>query len=134
MASIEIDFDVFKELTMRRKDESTTYNDVLRELLGLASQREPLRLAPRSAGRGSVYMQGLEFPEGTKFRVTYKGRPYSAEIKNGQWVGEDGIVRKSPSDAASAITQTNVNGWRFWDFQQPGETSWSKMRVLQSAR
>lgn len=66
--------------------------------------------------------------------MTYKGRTYHAEIKNGQWVGEDGIVRKSPSDAASAITHTNVNGWRFWDFQRPGETSWSKMRVLQVAK
>lgn len=132
VTSIEIDFDVFKELTKRRKEESHTYNDVLRELLGLSSEREPLRLVPRSGG--SVYMQGLEFPEGTKFRVTYKGRTFRAEIKNGQWVGEDGIVRKSPSDAASAITKNNVNGWRFWDFQRPGETSWSKMRVLQVAK
>jgi len=129
MASIEIDFDVFKELTTRRRDEGHTYNDVLRELLGLSSAREPLSVAPRS--HGSAYMQGLEFPQGTKFRVTYKGRTYRAEIKDGQWVGEDGIVRKSPSDAASAITKNNVNGWRFWDFQRPGETSWSKMRVLQ---
>jgi len=34
MAAIEIDFDVFKELTQRRRDESVTYNDVIRALLG----------------------------------------------------------------------------------------------------
>ena len=35
MTTIEIDFDVFKELTIRRTTESVTYNDVLLELLGL---------------------------------------------------------------------------------------------------
>jgi hypothetical protein len=30
------------------------------------------------------------FPDGTQFRVTYKGRTYTAEIKDGVWVGADG--------------------------------------------
>ena len=33
MQTIEIDFDVFKEITARRKNEGITPNDVLRELL-----------------------------------------------------------------------------------------------------
>ena len=34
MARIDVDFEVFKELTVRRASESVTYNDVIRELLG----------------------------------------------------------------------------------------------------
>jgi hypothetical protein len=34
VAVIEVDFEVFKELTNRRAAESVTYNDVIRDLLG----------------------------------------------------------------------------------------------------
>ena len=40
MTSIEVDFDVYKVLTMKRETESVTYNDVLRKMLGLGA-REP---------------------------------------------------------------------------------------------
>ena len=36
MADISVDFEVFKELTSRRRTEDMTENEVLRELLGLA--------------------------------------------------------------------------------------------------
>lgn len=36
MHTIDIDFDVYKALTMRREKEEMSYNDVLRQMLGLA--------------------------------------------------------------------------------------------------
>jgi hypothetical protein len=39
MRTIEVDFDVFKALTMRRSSEEVSENDVLRELLGLPTKR-----------------------------------------------------------------------------------------------
>lgn len=76
---------------------------------------------------GGVWFGNSHFPEGTKFRATYKGRTYFAEVKDGQWMGEDGHVRSSPSDAAGAISGTNVNGWRFWHVQMPGDPAWQRM-------
>jgi hypothetical protein len=35
MVALDVDFEVFKALTNRRATESVTYNDVIRELLGL---------------------------------------------------------------------------------------------------
>jgi hypothetical protein len=78
-------------------------------------------------------LQGVFFPEGTQFRVAYKGTVHLAQIKDGRWLGADGQVRRSPSDAASAITKNNVNGWRFWSFKRPQDSSFRKMRVLQDA-
>jgi hypothetical protein len=135
MATIEIDFDVYKALTVRRESESTTYNDVLRRLLNLNDQiGQRAELTPQAnfeATDGGCTMQGVNFPEGTQFRVVYKGRTYTAQVKNGRWVDEQGHVRKSPSDAASAITRNNVNGWRFWWFKRPDDASWRKLRELQ---
>ncbi len=37
MPSIDIDFDIYKELTSLRETEDVTYNDVIRELLELKS-------------------------------------------------------------------------------------------------
>jgi hypothetical protein len=76
---------------------------------------------------GGAWFSNVHFPEGTKFRATYKGQTFLAEIKDGQWIGADGIARTSPSDAASAISHTNVNGWRFWFVQMPGDPAWRRM-------
>ena len=113
MATVEVDFEVFKALTIRRATESTTYNDVIRDLLGL----------PHRAGVGqeaaSAVFDGVQFPNGTLFQKTYKGRTYKAQISDGRWLGDDGHHRRSPSDAAMRITGNNVNGWRFWRCRRP---------------
>lgn len=85
---------------------------------------------PRNAlldALGGIWFGNTHFPDGTQFRATYKGRTYLAEIKDGQWVGQDGSVRTSPSDAACAISGTNVNGWRFWFAKRPEDAEWSRM-------
>jgi len=129
MATVEIDFDVYKELTARRASETTTYNDVIRELLGMDAEPEPGNADEASSG--GLEMKGVFLPNGTQLRVTYKGRTYSAEIKDGAWIGSDGKQRRTPSEAACAITDTNVNGWRFWKVKRPSDTSW---KVLNSLR
>jgi hypothetical protein len=123
MASIDIDFDVFKELTVRRAHEGVSHNDVLRELLGLDDadhQTAPLDTL-------GCYLKGVFFPENTAFRVSYKGKTHTAEIKGGAWIGDDGQPRNSPSEAAHAVTGNNVNGWRFWEGRRPGEDAWRKL-------
>jgi predicted CopG family antitoxin len=132
MSTIEIDFEVYKALTMLRENESTSYNDALRRLLRLGIEKAELaEEAPEDSDKGCT-MQGINFPEGTQFRVTYKGRTYNAQIRGARWVDQEGCVRTSPSDAATAITRNNVNGWRFWWFKRPGDASWRKLRELQS--
>lgn len=128
MATIDVDFDVYKELTVRRQSESDTYNDVIRRLLKLG-QAAVSKLSNVTKGAN---FKGVLFPDGTLFRVTYKGRTYNAEIKDGSWIGEDGVPRASPSEAAHAITETNVNGWRFWSCKRPGDISWQVMDRLRN--
>lgn len=155
---IEIDFDVFKELTARRESEADSYNSVIRRLLklpvanALAAYEAPRNaLAPHpdnalaayarahappvnalAFALGGAWFDNIHFPEGTDFRATYKGQTFSAQIREGRWIGSDGIVRTSPSAAAGAISGTNVNGWRFWYFRRPGDADWSRMDVLKS--
>ncbi len=121
MATIEIDFEVFKALTVKRTMESITYNDVIRDLLKLPN-KPPVNASANAKG---AVLKGVMFPEGTKFRATYKGRTYTAEIKGGVWRDSNGTTRNSPSEAAVKITGKNWNGWRFWYCQRPGETSWT---------
>lgn len=79
---------------------------------------------------GGVWFNGVHLPDSTKLRATYKGKTFLAEIKNGRWVDSDGITRTSPSEAASAISKTNVNGWRFWYALVPGDTLWIRLDEL----
>jgi hypothetical protein len=141
---IEIDFEVFKALTAQLTSEADSYNEVIRRLLSLPSTS----LAPRfgeidlpgipaiQQGLGGqtvgAWFSNVFFPDGTQFRATYKGKTYRAKIINAQWIDEFGIVRTSPSDAASAISQNNVNGWRFWFVRRPQDDDWQRMDALKS--
>lgn len=128
MPTIEIDFEVFKALTMQREAESISYNDVIRGLLGLPGSSVPLGV---SAGSSDAWIcKGVRFPVGAEFRAHYKGKLYSGKVdKEGILI--DGARSSSPSDAARLITHNNVNGWTFWECRFPGESRW---RLLKSLR
>ena len=141
---VEIDFEVYKALTLLRESEDDSYSDVIARLLTLSKVEvadgdlyDKLRPAkddlfaalwkgPSTPDSGA-WIGNVHFPNGTRFRATYKGRTYHAQIKDDVWIGEDGIVRRSPSEAASAISDTNVNGWRFWFGIRPSEDEWKRL-------
>lgn len=81
---------------------------------------------------GGLWLGNVHFPEGTKFRATYKGETYFAEVRDGKWLDQQGTQRTSPSEAASAITGNNVNGWRFWLVQLPDDPAWRKLDEFKS--
>lgn len=60
MMTIDIDFDVFKELTRRRSSEEVTYNDVIRELLGLGVKKNVPSISS-TTGRAELGDQGCAF-------------------------------------------------------------------------
>jgi hypothetical protein len=121
MQAIEIDFDVFKEITVRRKHAEITPNDVLREVFGLEPRQEPLT---QKAQSGKPWVaKGVVFPHGTEFRSLYKGQMYHAEVDDGFLVLNEKNF-SSPSPAAMSITKNSVNGWKFWECKLPGKQDW----------
>ncbi len=130
MQTIEIDFDVFKELTLRRSSEEVTYNDVLRETLELPPKNSK-KLAKASTGKPWV-PKGVTFPHGTELRAKYKGQIYYATVEDGALV-YDGKRFSAPSPAATAVTNTNVDGWWFWEYRAPNQNEWVKIAHLRGA-
>jgi hypothetical protein len=129
---IEVDFDVWKALTNLRESEDTTFSDVLRHVLKLTTAAAvPTATFPAERLTGASF-KGVFLPDGTILRVTYKGRMYTAEIKNGRWLDHEGNMRSSPSEAARAISNTQVNGWRFWEVKRPKDARWRRLDVLKS--
>jgi hypothetical protein len=129
MATIEVDFEVYKALTVRRRDENDTYSDVIRRLLGLASLR-PDRHKSVTPHQLPISLSHLKLPDGTELRARYKKQVFRASIQSGQIVLESGTRHKSPSSAAVAITHTSVNGWIFWEARPPGETTWKLLKTF----
>lgn len=128
---IEIDFDVFKELTVRRASEQVTYNDVLRDLLGLKGRPSQEHLSALSGPIGAGYLAaGRLLPDGTELQVRYKGKDYQARIQSGRVVSAGGKFFKSLSAAASDVTNTNVNGLRFWRAKRPGDVTFTLVAAL----
>ena len=129
MKSIEIDFDVEKALFLRRSSEEVSYNDVLRDLLGLGTKKNSPASTDTTAGQGDWVSKGVHFPSGTAFRATYKGKTYYGKVEDGALVVENKRY-DSPSSAAVAITGNMVNGWIFWECQLPGRPSWQMIKSL----
>jgi hypothetical protein len=123
MPQIDIDFEVFKELTSRRSTEEITYNDVIRDLLKLP---EPAKRQTKPAANGSKpwVVSDTSFPAGTEFMADYKGKTYSGTVKDGKLELSDGHKFSTPSAAAMHLTNTNVNGWRFWRCRLPGQSKY----------
>lgn len=129
MKSIEIDFDVEKALFMRRASEEVTYNDVLRELLGLGPKKNSIVSTERTTSHRDWVSKGVRFPHGTEFRASYKGQSYYGKVENGDFIVQNKSY-SSPSAAAVAITSNSVNGWHFWECKLPGRSSWQMIKSL----
>lgn len=129
MVTIQIDFEVFKALTARRRDESYTENDVIRELLGLPdTSRSPGRQNSRSS-KGDWVCKGVSFPEGTQFRSTYKGKEHVGIVRNGCLVVNEEAFH-TPSGAGARIAGHAVNGWKFWECLLPRSDTWIPIAEL----
>lgn len=121
MATIDIDFEVFKLLTSLRNSETDSYNDVLRRMLDL-----PMAETKSSLDTKAWASRGYRFPEGTEFLATFGGRQYLAEIKNGLFT-YNGKPQNSFSAAAKEITKGQRNGWDFWTGRAPGTRDFVKL-------
>ncbi|MCY1554878.1 hypothetical protein D9M68_914890 [compost metagenome] len=129
MHTIEVDFEVYKQLTFRRATEEVTYNDVIRELLGLDKVNSGIKPNTRTPSAADWVAKGVRFPSGTEFRATYKGQVHAARVEGGA-LFLNGKGYDSPSAAAVAITGSAVNGWRFWECRLPGKSSWQLIEAL----
>ena len=127
MPNIQVDFDVFKAITLLRPTESVTENDVLRELLGLPVGRQAAGVA--APAPGDWVTKGVRFPAGTEFRAVYKGQTYLGRVEKGA-LSLAGKRYDAPSAAAMSITGINVNGWNFWQCRMPGRPDWVAINML----
>jgi hypothetical protein len=128
MPTIDVDFDVFKALTVRRPSEDVTENDVLRQLLRLP-QRSASVLKSENPSPDDWLTKGVRLPAGTELRAIYKGRTYLARVAAGA-LQLDGRRFDSPSAAAMSITSHPVNGWTFWQCRIPGQGTWKLLKEL----
>lgn len=132
MHQIEIDFEVFKELTLRRPEEAVTYNDVIRKLLNLPANPQFENSSTQSSG--AWVLDNTSFPTGSRFLATYKGKDYGGVVENGKLALSDGSTFPTPSAAAVHITGSNVNGWRFWKCKLPSASQYVLLERLRGRR
>lgn len=128
-STIDVDFDVYKQLIFRRATEQVTYNDIVRELLGLESGTSIASKSTNGQTLEDWVAKGVRFPSGTEFRASYKGKIFTARVEGGA-LALNGQHYDSPSAAAMSVTDSSVNGWRFWECRLPGQSSWQLIESL----
>ena len=84
MQTIEIDFQVFKEITVRRKNEDTTPNDVLREVFNLELRQKPM--TPKKLNLENLGLRkAWYFLTEQNLGSLYKGQMYYARLMMALW-------------------------------------------------
>lgn len=126
MHTIDVDFEVFKQLTVRRATEDVSYNDVIRELLGFGKAEPRTEEKAAIVSEDDWVVKGVRFPATTEFRARHKGRPVTARVEGGA-LALNGKPYPTPSAAAFSITGNRVNGWLFWECKLPGKSTWQRM-------
>lgn len=127
---INVDFDVYKAITLRRPSEDVAENEVLRQLLGLPAKSQGS--SPKGGPMpGDWVSKGVRFPQGTEFRGRHKGQTHLARVENGGLLLH-GKRYDSPSAAAISVTGNPVNGWRFWEARLPGQGAWQTIDRLRA--
>lgn len=129
MQTVEVDFEVYKQLTVRRATEQVTYNDVIRELLGIKVSAAEPPAHSNGMTAGDWVSKCVRFPAGTEFRSEYKGKLIAAKVESGALV-LNGTRFDSVSAAAMSVTDSAVNGWVFWECRLPGQSSWRLIKLL----
>ena len=131
MPAIEVDFDVFKAITMRRPSEDVSENDVLRHVFGLPAKKAAHGDSSAPAP-GDWVTKGVRFPAGTEFRAVHKGQTYLGRVEGGA-LALSGKRFDTPSAAAMSITGNPVNGWTFWQARLPGQAGWKTIKTLRKS-
>jgi hypothetical protein len=131
--AIEIDFDVYKLIEAERRGFNDSPLAALRRLLKLGeATRAPSQEQP--SGRPWVH-KGLSLPHGTALRMEYNRHIHEGQVVDGRWLVE-GQLYDSPSAAAVGVArtkngvQTTLNGWHYWQVQQPGSNRWVQLKYL----
>lgn len=72
---------------------------------------------------------GVKLLIGTQLRRRYKGKEYVATV-HAKGLKLDGQNYASLSEAAGAITEYEMNGWAFWQYQDPKNGKWEPVARL----
>ena len=115
------------ELARQSLEERETH--VYRCLVGMAENLTMLIASP-STQHGSSITNTQQFSDSKPVLIfaRYKGEKYDAHLNRSRINGGRGhCVRfrdkwMTPSAAANSITETMVNGWRFWKYYRPDGT------------
>lgn len=132
--SIDIDFEVHKQIELARESFSETPNTVLRRLLGIDTSQASTRVSAALTMR-AWSGKGVQLPHGTRLRMEYNGRTHEGEIVDGEWMIE-GAKYNSPSAAAGGVARTkegkrtNLDGWLYWWILLPHTETWVKLSEM----
>ncbi len=134
--NIEIDLPLHKAIEAERQSFSESPSDILHRLIRKAPSGAAHLSDPEDNGRAWLGA-GVELPHGTKLRMTYNGRKYTAEIDEGRWLVE-GDYYNAPSAASYAVARTrggepaHLNGWDYWWALLPGHDKWRLLSTMRN--
>jgi hypothetical protein len=129
MRNIIVSMDVFAALWAARLLGEDSENAVLERLLGLPrgptlpvfvlGRPGPANGAARhSDSQGGIYnrMFDVRFPPGFEIFRTYKGKSYSATVKDGRWV-MNGVGYPSLFALSMTVADSQENPWVHWKYR-----------------
>lgn len=101
------------------KDRRVDHEDITPRAVLQAPHAEP-----------GLMSRGGEIPNGTRLRLTYKGKPFEAEVRGGA-IMLNGRAYDNPSLAARVgAGHRSVNGWKVWKYFRRADETWRPLDEL----
>ncbi len=130
--TIEISNEVYALLETESKFGESP-NDVIARLLSNKLSLQQINISNNQHQKTSkLISKGVAFWEGMKLRAVYKGREHLASVLNGKIVYAN-QGHQTPSSAAMAITNSPVNGWKFWEYLDETNNRWYSINDLRKS-
>lgn len=129
---ITVSLDTYKALTERLEHEQDSYDTVIWRLLGNTEEGKSPVLAVHYDKVADWLGDNVQMPVGTVLRRRYKGAEYTATVEE-RGLKYDGTLYPSLSEAAGVIAEYDMNGWAFWQHQDPKSGRWEPMARLRES-
>lgn len=126
---ITVSLETYKALTQLLQHEQDSYDAVIWRAISQSNQEPTDKIEPPSPVMAQWLEDDIKLPLGTQLRRRYKGEEFLATIEQDGLLFNDELY-DSLSSAAITITKEDVNGWAFWNYQNPKSGRWEPIGTL----
>lgn len=105
------------------------HDEKIKEMFKRARKKKAAKRRGSKKNRRTPALAPFINNQGFQIRATYKGKPYTARVRDDGKIRFRGVLYNSPSLAGKPIINRACNGWSFWQYRNK-QGDWVRLDEL----